>query len=472
MAEETSVSFEQTPLWLDVKSVIGSSEKLTNSVKRLTLHSKAGDFTVLKILNIQESHDFVADFAGSLIVRFYIGLGDYTYKLYPFRDTLEASLKTIFLNTETGVDEEADSPTFRYRAILDMKFNKALTGDRISNQEYNTLNQVDFVEVKLELQDRNLEVLRSSTLEGYSYMNVTPQQLIACCLLDKSNKYLIDGKPSIEVFNFEVPDNKEKMPTANIDSGVKLALVPTFVQEKLRGVYKTGLGTHYQRFMDKPTWFIYPLYDTTRFDRDIERMVIYIVPQDKLSGIDRTWRKEGKVLYIACTGSQQYNDDSQMSDLNRGVGFRMPNARSIETKPAEINVRESKVIADRARLNTEIGTRDRDDGIYYAPVMSASANPFKMYSQLAARQVSQVNVIWENSNPELVYPGMPCKYVFMDQGEYRELKGTILGKYTVTGLIGAPSTSDVYKTSTHLGMCLEYYDKTPEQPESQSPGVF
>lgn len=470
MQEGLSASFENTALWLDVKQIIESKDNITNQVKRLRIHTKETDFDVWKIIEIQENHDYVADTAGSLIVRFLIGLGDYTYKLYPFRDMLEATLKTEPMNQQTGFDTESSSPTVRYRAILDMKYNKALTGDRISNQDYETLNQVDVVEVRLELQDRNLEVIRSSILEGGCFRQITGEKLLTSVMMTKANQFIIDGKPSIECFNIVKPDNTEYMGTVNIPSGVKTMLLPTFIQERGLGIYKTGLGTHYQRFNDKPSMFVYSLYDTSRFDEDVERVVFFAVPQDKLSGVDKTWRKEGKVLYVACTGSQQYNDDSQLGDLNRGVGFRMTDARSMQGRPGII--RDSEVLADRARLNTEIGTRNRQDGIYYAPVAEASANPFKMYSQVAARQVSQTNLVWENSAPDLLYPGMPCKYVFLDQGDYREIKGTVLGKYSVTAVIGAPVTSEVYKTSTHVGMCLEYYDKSPLQPKATSPGIF
>jgi len=470
MQEGLSASFEKTALWLDVKDIIESKNNITNQVKKMRIHTKESDFDVWKIIEIQENHDYVADTAGSLIVRFLIGLGDYTYKLYPFRDTLEATLKTQPMNQQTGFDEQADSPTVRYRAILDMKYNKALTGDRISNQDYETLDQVDVVEVRLELQDRNLEVIRSSILEGGCYRQITADKLLTSIMMDKAKQFIIDGKPSIECFNLIKPDNTEYMPSVVIPSGVKTMLLPTFIQEKGLGVYKTGMGTHYQRFQNKPSMFVYSLYDTDQFDEDVERVIFFSVPQDKLSGIDKTWKKEGKILYVACTGSQQYNDDSQLGDLNRGVGFRMADARSMQGRPGLI--KDNQVLADRSRLNTEVGTRNREDGIYYAPVVGSSANPFRMYSQVAARQVSQVNLVWENSAPDMLYPGMPCKYVFLDHGNYREIKGRVLGKYSVTSLLGAAVTSEVYKTSTHVGMCLEYYDKTPEQPAATSPGIF
>lgn len=470
MSDYKAVPLEQTPIWQDIKTTILSGPKSVNFDYALQIHTSKGDFTALKIIEIQQNNDYVSDTFGSIHIQFMVSTDDYVFKLYPFRDFLEVTIKKIPQKQDNAVDDEAPVDTIRYRGVLDIKKNPRITGDRITDMDYDTLVSSPPVTVTLELQDRNQEVLRVAMIDGDIYPGATMKQIISGVMTGESNKYLVDGSPAIQQFNLVDPDNSEDVPHCYIPS-LKLSLVPTYLQEKSMGVYSTGLGTHYQRYNGLPSWFIYPLYDTTRFDDDVDRMVIFTVPEDRLTGIDRTYRKEGKILYIAATGGRDYLDDSQLNDLNYGVGVRIPNAGGIFNGGADMT--PNGPITDRARLNTEIATRARPDGVYYAPVVDASNNPFKHYSQLAARQVSQLNIVWENSYPELVYPGMPCKYVFMDKGEYKELKGVILGKYTVLSLIGSPATSNTYRQSTHLGICLEYYnDEQSQFPTQASPGNF
>lgn len=470
MSEYKAVPLEQTPIWQDIKATILSGAKPVNFDYALQVHTKTGDFTALKIIEFQESNDYVADTFGSIHIQFMVSAADYNFKLYPYRDFLEVSIKKIPQKENNAIDDSGAIESIRYRGILNIKKNPRVTGDRITDMDYNSLVSSPPVTVSLELQDRNQEILRVAMIEGDIYPGATMKQVISGVMAGESNKFLIDGSPAVQQFDLVDPDNSDEVPNCYIPS-IKLSLVPTYLQEKSMGVYSTGLGTHYQRYNGLPSWFVYPLYNTDRFDQDVDRAVIFAVPQDRLSGIDRTYRKEGKILYIAATGGRDYVDDSQLNDLNQGVGVRIPNAGGIFNGGADMN--PSGPVTDRARLNTEVATRGRPDDVYYAPVVEATDNPFKHYSQLAARQVSQLNIVWENSYPEHIYPGMPCKYVFMDKGEYKELKGVILGKYSVLSLIGSPATSNTYRQSTHLGICLEYYiDDEAKFPTQASPGNF
>lgn len=470
MNDEAKLPFRQTPLWLDIESTILSGPKQVDYNIDIQIHTEKGDFPILKVTNMTEGCDYVKNIGPETFIRFQMGLGDYTYRLYPFRDTIEVTMKMIPQLETGGDDMEAETPTIRYRGILDMNKNPKVTSTRAQQLDFQTLQMSNsLVEVVLELQDRNYEVLRMQTVPGCTYADTTPEQLIAGVLTGQSQKYHIDGQPAIQGFSLVKPDNTQPMKTIMVPT-MKIADIPTFVQQKLNGVYSTGIGTFYERFAGKPSWFVYPLFNTTRFADDVERVVFFVVPPDELNGINRTFRKSGKVLYIAITGGNTYDDDSQIGDLNEGVGFRQADATGIITKPVEMTT--NGPVADRARLNREIGNRERKDGLYYAPTIAPSVNPFKNYSQIAQRQVSNVNVFWQNSNPKLIYPGMPCKYVFMSGGEYIEITGTVLGKFTSTDLNGAAATSSTYRTNTQLGLCLEYFEKTPDQPVEDSPGTF
>lgn len=463
-------SFEQTPLWQDVLSVIQSGPKPVNFDTFIQIHTPDSDFNALKILEMSETCDYSSSFAGSLIIRFYLGLGDYIYKLYPHRNLLEVSIKRIPQQWTSGTDDNGSNSVIKYRAVLDLKNNPGLTGKRISDQDYETLNQSEMVEVTLQLIDRNIDVLRTATVVGDAYPSCTPEKLITGILAGESNKFLIDGQPAIASINMVKPDNTKAMGNPLIPSGIKLVDIPTYVQERLQGVYSTGLGTFYQRYGDQPAWFVYSLYNPKRFDEDVDRVVFFSVPEDRLSGIDVTYRKDGKILYIAVTGPSQYSDDSQVSDLNAGVGYRIPSSIGLMNKPAVVS--DGVVTTDRARLNTEVGSRNRTDGLYYAEVTKPTSNPFRYYSRMAARTLAQLELYWENSRPDLIYPGMPCKYVFMDGGEYREIKGVILGKHSTEALMGTSVASNSYRTFTKLGICLEYYNQSPQLPKAESIGTF
>lgn len=470
MSDDAKLSFRKTPLWLDIKNTVMSGPKPVNFNIEVKINTTKGSFKTLKVTEVEENCDYAANTGGSMFISLYMAAGDYAYKLYPFRDLLEVIVRKIPQTEEGGEATEEAVSSVIYRGILDMTKNPKITGTRAEQLDYQTLQtSKDIVPVVLELVDRNFEVIRNQTVPGQAYQDTTPEQLISGLMVGQSQKFLVGGTPAIEGFDLVKPDNTASMGSIIVPT-MKIANVPTFVQEKLNGVYTAGMGTFYARYKNKPSWFVYPLYNVKRFDDDVERVVFFIAPEDELSGLDRTYRKAGKVLYVAITGGTTYDDDSQIGDLNSGVGIRQADAGGIFSKPVQMTPEGPK--ADRARLNREVANRAREDGLYYAPTSAPSSNPFKNYSEVSQRQVSNVNIVWENAQPDLIYPGMPCKYVFMSGGNYTELKGVVLGKYARSTLTGAAATSSSYRTSCTLGLCLEYFDKTPDQPTQESPGYY
>lgn len=470
MSDDAKLAFRNTPLWLDIENVMRSGPKATNFDIELKINTAKGTFNAMKVIEIEENCDYAASTGGSMFVTFYMGVGDYSYKLYPFRDMIEVTARKILQTEEGGEATNSNASAVIYRGILDTAKNPRITGTRTESLDYQTLQtSKDIVKVVLELVDRNFEVIRNLTVPGQAYRGVTPKQLISGLMVGQSQKIVVSGLPAIQGFDLVEPDNSAPMSDVVVPT-MKLANLPTFVQERLSGVYTAGMGTFFARYKGLPSWFVYPLFNVNRFDNDVERVVFFVAPPDELSGVDRTYRKAGKVLYVAITGGSNYNDDSQVGDLNQGVGIRQADADGIFSKPVEMTPQGPK--ADRARLNREIANRERVDGLYYAPTSAPSSNPFKNYSEVAQRQVANANIVWENAEPDLIYPGMPCKYVFMSGGNYSEIKGVVLGKYARSTLTGAAATSSSYRTSCTLGLCLEYFEKPPEQPTQNSPGYF
>lgn len=470
MSDDAKLSFRKTPVWLDIQNTVLSGPKQVDFDVEVRINTAKNTISTLKVDEIEELCDYAQDTGGSIFISFFMPVGDYAYKLYPFRDLLEVMVRKIPQAEGMGEDTEATVTSVIYRGILNMDRNPKITGTRAETLDYQTLQtSKDIVKVTLELVDRNYELLRSQTVYGQSYRQVTPTKLISGLMVGESQKLIISGVPAIQGFDMVTADNSANMGDIIVPT-MKIGNVPTYVQEKLAGVYNAGMGTFYARYKNIPSWFVYPLYNVKRFEDDVERVVFFIAPENELSGLDRTYKKSGKVLYVAITGGTTYDDDSQIGDLNNGVGIRQADADGIFSKPVDMTA--NGPVADRARLNREVANRPREDGIYYAPSSAPSANPFKNYSEVAQRQVSNVNIVWENAQPDLIYPGMPCKYVFMSGGEYIELKGTVLGKYARSTLIGAAATSRSYRTSCTLGLCLEYFDKTPTQPTQDTPGYF
>jgi hypothetical protein len=278
---------------------------------------------------------------------------------------------------------------------------------------------------------------------------------------------LVDGKPAVDVVDVVSADNTARLTNVVIPDDRRIPAIPTYLHEEY-GVYNRGIGTFFQRYKGKKCWFVFPLYGTERFDEPGRKAVFYSVPQEKLPQLDKSWMLEGDLLKIAVTAQRRYSDTAELSLMNMGSGFRMPDARSFMKKPVVIEGDGFR--AQRERLNHEVVIKDRDDGLNYAPLQGrASANPFKMRSGVLARYSAQLDLVWENADPDLLFPGMPCKFVHLQQGKAVTILGAILFVHGMSARVEKQGAT-AFSLTCRLTIGCDPYGSVPEVEETEVVG--
>lgn len=463
---------ENTPLWADIKDTVFSGKKPIRFEYRAMLHTVKEDLPILTVVAIDTVRDYHNNIGDILQVQFKFPLGDYMVRLYPYRTNLEFTLKRTQLEeVEAAKVPNSKIYTERYKAVFLIKENPVISAGSLETLDIETLNKSDIVDVKLQLLDRSLEPIRIKTTSGI-YRNVTNKQVIHSVLGGESNKVMVDGKPAIDGLDIVNPDNSESRKHINIPTGTLITGLPTFLQEKMGGVYGSGIGTYLQTYNEKKLWFIYPLYNIERFNENVKKVIFYAVPNDKLQHIDRTYKEDASITRIAVTSTKKYTDSAETDNMNAGVGFRMADARAFMKKPVQMTLEGPKAV--RTRLNHEVGQFDRKDGLNYSPVAEdgPSDNPFKEYTKILARNLARVDLVWENANPSLLYPGMPCKYVFNSKGKTIELKGVIVFMHALTAMQGHTFNDTTYRTNCQVTILTEKYHEEPEPPTIVPYGTF
>lgn len=474
-----SYELESSAIWMDVRDIIDSGVKPVRFEYRGQVHTEKQDFTVLKILSIDMVRDYANNIGEHIQVKFKMPLGDYLAKLYPFRTNLEMSIKRIEL-ADGGDKRQAESKIQlrRYKAVFSPEKNPNLTGSQYENYDTESLNNMQMLDITLDLVDRSLEPLRVKMVSAGGWTGLTVKRLIMSVMGGEAAKILIDGKPSADGVDIVDPDNEDVQDSLVVKNGIHVTSFPTFLHETKCGVYSAGIGTFLQYYGNKHLWFVYPLFNTKRFDTTKgNKAVIYAVPEDRFPTLDRSYFVDGQVVKIVATSSRRYNDSADVDFMNQGSGFRMADARAYMAKPIVMTKDGPK--ADRTRLNTEVVAEDRKDGLNYAPITNGtpSANPFTEYSRVSAMQVAKVDFVWENSDPEQLFPGMPCSYTYLDNNKPITLKGTIVFTHTVTVLQDLGITGNLYRNKTTVTMLVSQV--TPEQkfknralPDQAELGVF
>lgn len=449
------MDLERTPIWADIRKILNDGPKQTRFEYYAIIHTEKKDIEAMKMVMLDVVRDYVKNVGDETFVEVVLPLGDYTYDVYPYRDNLEITIQRkplreigSLVNTGSPIQQE------RYKAIFlpDENPQPSISDNVQFSKE--TLNIKNILHLKFMLMNRSLEPLRIKTTGGI-FKKTQIKNVIETLMVKESNKVLLNGKSSIDGIQFRPPDNTDVRNHVIIPHGTTLTSVPTFCQEKMNGVYTAGIGTYLQTYNDKVLWFIYPLYNTDRFKENVNKAVFYSVPAQRYTGIERTYRKQGSVVYILSSSNKKYTDQADTDNMDKGIGFRLTDARSMMKKPIEIN--ENGPIGRRGQLNSEVSLKDRDDNLNYAPIAdrAISSNMYAQFSRIAERNGGTIQVVWENCDIREIYPGMPCKYVFMKNDTLTELEGVILYCHGVVRMEQEGITSKAHKSQCIVGLFVK-----------------
>lgn len=450
--------WDRSPLALEVAEIFKNAESASYDYKGV-LHTEKEDIGVWDLNPIEHYRDYKSLVGETSRITFKIGLGDYTNRLYPFRDNLEFTLRRVPLE-RGSFRRKVNNPitVTRYKAIFNPAHNPKVAGTDLQMNPSETLNINALVDVELELLDRSLEVLRvKSCSDVFAWQK--GEDVIRSVLSQESQKIKVDGKPAVDAVDVFTADNKEAMPHIIVPDNVCLPDLPTTLQKDI-GIYNGSIGTFFQHYRGKKTWFVYPLYNWDRFNMKGPKAIFYMVPQERYPGLDMTYSLEGDILKVACTAQHMYHDTAELSLMNKGSGVRVADGAAFMKKPARF--KDGKIYADRAALNNENVAKIRKDGLNFAPrAFNPSSNIFMQRSLVNENMMGQYDLVWENADDTLIFPGMPCKCVYLSQGQVVSTTGTILFVSGISSRIEKNSTQG-FKTMLRISVACKMLDHIPD----------
>jgi hypothetical protein len=456
------MELKKSPLWLDIKKIFDAPSGKARFEYQATIHTTDEDFPVTQVIQIDILRDYQNQIGDQIFGDFLLPLGDYIKRLYPYRTNLEVTITRKPLFAVGGQsDSEKENETERYKAIFLPDENMLPNGTDMMQYDKFSLDLTDIVTLRLQLLNRSLEPLRIKTVGGV-YTKVSAKDLLQTLLVSESQKVLVDGKPAIDGMDLIEPNNPDVKEHVVVPHGTLVPLIPTYIQEKLYGVYNAGIGTYLQSYNQQRLWFVYPLYDTKRYTTDKKtKLVIYGVSAKDYPVLELTYRLNGDVLYILAQDQKRYFDMAETDQMSNGIGFRQADARSFMKKPVEVTEKGPEAV--RNQLVTEVISKEREDNLNYAPMspQRVSSNPFINYSAVASRQGGKIDINWFYADPNLIFPGMACQYVYLDGDEVRRLNGVVLKVYASIRLDGVGIGAKRHMTHCQLAIFSEPHPPTP-----------
>lgn len=409
------------------------------------------DIPVFKVKTLTEFYNYGQNIAGDITLEVFMAIGDYMHIVQP--GIGELKLQLIYSPVAAGAIEEENiggngfNVTYiakpKDRSIKTLEANvDAVTDSAIAED-------VGMQYYKFQLVEGAVYYLRNVEV-GDNYFNCVPGDVIRHLLDRESARIKGDDTMLVKGVDMVAYDNQKPRPTLVIPHGTPLLSVPTLVQNKLGGVYATGLDYFFQRSQ----WYVWPTFNVKRFNDSRRSLTIVVIPTNKAPHVDRTFFIDSGNVFILSTGKRVATDNSDSLQMNHGNGIRFTDARKIVEG---FGISEgNKYTIDRSAVNNEYLFTGREDRQDYAPVSGTriTSNPLLESSKIAKNNTLHVAVSWHNADPTLLYPGMPVKYIYQEESGASILYGSVIGAEYYTELSGGTLMSTKHMTNANISLLL------------------
>lgn len=411
--------------------------------------TESEDIDVLKVVSTDWIRAYRVAVTDEVLLQVAIPSGTYLKRILPFKENLKITLT----QTPIGAITDDDPRTIQVQEFQAFVIGTGATDTLGSNPQTATedaANLTGMEVVTFQLQELAWEQLRTEMVGGVPQAT-TPYDLLIALLFKSIKELDADLANQVLGVNSVPPNNTTKREHIMIPHGVPLTELAGLLQTQLGGIYSAGMGFYLQRGY----WYVWPLYDYTRFDTEERTATFIILPDPRFRGTEKTYRMTERHLTAVITGGVSMEDASEGALLNNGNAVRFPDSNSMMEGFVEKG--GNKAVAKRTYNNTEYVGVQRRTGTQMsrvAPDMTKS-NPYHEASKLAARNGAYITLHWENSEPNWITPGLQCEVGFTASGAPVFVPGVVVHAHVYSALAGTGLHQSAHQITTEVVVMVD-----------------
>lgn len=359
----------------------------------------------IDIYYIDYHRDFVNNYTDVVQIKAILGTREYYQDVLSNLDELEVYIHRKQMAESSPMfiqGGRADSKT--YKAIIPNPPTRGL-GNNTGN-ERTIIENPDQSATTIEIQLIEKDALDIKMVKWAGMLQETkPHEALAMMLSGGLEDYGID---TIQMVDPDVAVPRSII----IPQGTLIKNAAKYIQENY-GLYNFGIGNY--KF--EKTWFVYPLYNSRRYDIEFYKMSVSIVDKQHVQvEVPRTYVVNNGNLIWYCASDLKVEQNNSITQLNHGTAFSVNNPQDNRGPNLEsIGVNKFNVDGSKG-LNTQ-SLLQRKDGLQNdIRVPQNTQNLAKYASAIYANNGYYVELQWRYANHELLYPGLPVKIMYIDNG--------------------------------------------------------
>lgn len=375
------------------------------------------------VIELHSSEDYTTSFTADREITTMVALVDYRYKIYPNRDNLKAIVQ--FFPLDVSADKYlSPNPIYMdtYRALLfDNDDGSTQAGSAVTaNVEATSLDEERMI--KVQLVEMPAEAMSYKQAQGTFRMTDNQNILTGYISEMIRQEVLVNPDSALKLQMEPIDEVVAQRDAVTIPIRTRLVDVPEFMQTKQGGLYTKGLGS----FIQRDTWWIYPLFDTTRYLKTTRRLNIIQLQGANSPIAEKSWLYENGELTIVCTTSSKMQDISVSAGINKGQGTRFLKATDMFDNPTAGDPNKEHFNSEGTLAEFQVGERADGNNIALFGDTHITDNIANEYSKIAFRQGQLFITIWQRSLARLLYPGMPLRLFYDKDGTTQVYDGSLL----------------------------------------------
>lgn len=412
----------------EIHEIANSGQPMVAFRWKLLLKAAGKEIKAIYVRNVTLTRLYTTNFADELLITAGFTTGDVQLDIVPYKDQLEATLirEPFTANVQGTRDLSKQTSTNTYKAQLVTGGNSAvISGDSPFAIAKAMGRKADLTEVQFQLYNPVIDIIRKLTF-GVVFRNTKPIDAIKYVLMKQAKPEMADASVNIrgvDVFDGYPSEVREQIVIPHLTPVID---VPRVIHENVGGIYPTGF--HY--YLQSRIWYVYPTFDHHRFGKRERSLTIIKIPSTRMPSLERTYRYTGSQVIVLTTRETAHSDVSEAHQLNTGNGVRFADANRMMDYHEQGG--NKAILQARNNVNEIVTDPRRDKSDMVMQGTSRITDKYNIeYSQLALKSGGIIQTVWEHANVELLYPGMPIRYIFMDGSETKELYGTLNAVETI-----------------------------------------
>ena len=399
-------------------------------------------YQCLKVRSVDINRDYDNHLADEISVVVSVLPGTWTDIILPQLGNLEM----ILIRDVEGFGINRVVSTYRAYCKTPKDFRK--DAPHLQGVSTETINRMDVVEIEFQLIPKLIEKLLPIQA-GTIFNNCTMEDALSGMLMRET--LLIEGlddADKLQGVDIVEPDNDNTYTSIPIPHATKLINLPNYMQKESFGIYQQGIG-HY---IQNAVWYVYPKFAIKRNDENRRYLNVFVSYRDFMRHADNTYRTEGNDVSIIASIDGETNEDQHGKQLTQGNGVRVVNPQVQDTDES-LEVKDNKAYAKRSNNVSEFITNPSKSNNDFAPLAKHNQANVNIYEQVSKTQLTLgnvVSVIWQNSAPDLLKPGMIVRIHYIENDMDKMVEGVLMKCHHFIQHASNHMTSNYYTSTSGL----------------------